>query len=68
MNSFKEAIAKTNFRLIALTIFIFTSCTPLISLYDATAYRDATSLKVDSLLVMSEATSPYILHEMEVTN
>ena len=51
---------------IPIIIFVFTSCTPLISQFDATAYRDATSLKVDSLLVMSEATTSYKLHKKEV--
>ncbi len=67
MELFRRTLAKANFRFIPLIIFIFTSCTPLISQFDATAYRDATSLKVDSLLVMSEATTPYKLHEREVS-
>ena len=66
MELFRRTLAKANFRFIPLIIFIFTSCTPLISQFDATAYRDATSLKVDSLLVMSEATTQYKLHEKEV--
>ena len=57
----------TRFHLIPLAVLIFTSCTPLISEFDATAYRDATSLKVDSLAVMSEATTPYKLHGKEVS-
>lgn len=48
--------------------FIFVSaCSPIISQFDATAYRDATSLKVDSLVIMSEATDPYKLHAQEVS-
>ncbi len=41
-------------------------CSPLISQFDATAYRDATSLKVDSLVIMGEATDPYKLHSQDV--
>ena len=68
MKLFRRTLVKTKFRFISLIIFIFTSCcTPLISQFDATAYRDATSLKVDSLSVMSEATTPYKLHEKEVS-
>lgn len=46
MKLFRRALLKTKFRFIPLIIFIFTSCTPLISQFDATAYWDATSLKV----------------------
>lgn len=62
----KSFFDRFNFLLVLLNIFLFAGCTPLISQFDATAYRDATSLKVDSLLIMTEGTTPYNLHEKEV--
>jgi len=46
-------------------IFIL-GCSPLISQFDATAYRDATSLKVDSLVIMDDATDSYKSHSHDV--
>ncbi|MHB1563284.1 MAG: hypothetical protein ACYCXP_04210 [Leptospirillum sp.] len=51
---------------IIISILLLTGCTPLISQFDVTAYRDATSLKVDSLVIMSEATTSYTLHSDKV--
>lgn len=45
---------------------LIVGCSPLISQFDATSYRDATSLKVDSLVIMGEATDPYRLHSHDV--
>ena len=67
MKFFRKSLRATRFHLIPLAVLVLTSCTPLISQFDATAYRDATSLKVDSLAVMSEATTPYKLHGKEVS-
>lgn len=42
------------------------SCPPSISLFDETAYQKATSLKVESLRLMDQATEPYREHQTEV--
>ena len=67
MKFFGKSLRTTRFHLIPLTVLVLTSCTPLVSQFDATAYRDATSLKVDSLAVMNEAATPYKLHRKEVS-
>lgn len=54
------------FFFLSLGFILILGCSPLISQFDATAYRDATSLKVDSLVIMSEATDSYRLHSQEV--
>jgi hypothetical protein len=48
-----------------ITLFAFSACSPLISSYDQYSYTQTTSLKVDALNLMSEATQDYKLHESE---
>ncbi len=48
------------------SILISTGCSPLISNFDQFAYRQITSLKVDALSLMDEATSDYASHAAEV--
>lgn len=64
----KRELMRNCLRLFFLSMgFIFVlGCSPLISQFDATAYRDATSLKVDSLVIMNKATTSYKLHSQEV--
>jgi len=49
-----------------LSLFFLASCTPLIGPYSPTAYQNATSLKAETLALMSKATTPYALHEQKV--
>lgn len=42
------------------------TCSPLISQFSPVAYEQATSLKVDALALMSQATEPYPKHEADV--
>ena len=44
-------------RILALAIVI-AGCSPSISLYDATAYENATDLKAEAVLLLAEATGP----------
>lgn len=48
------------------SILISTGCSPIISNFDQFAYRQITSLKVDALSLMDEATSDYANHAAEV--
>lgn len=49
-----------------ITLVAFSGCSPLISTYDQYAYTQTTSLKVDALNLMGEATENYKDHEAEV--
>jgi hypothetical protein len=56
-------------RLVALSLFVvasLTACSPTISTFSATAYEQATALKVESRALMGEATEPYEAHAAEV--
>lgn len=44
-------------RALALAV-VLAGCAPSISLYDATAYENATDLKAEAVLLMAEATGP----------
>ena len=62
---------RSHYRLTILTSPLFvalglSSCAPHISPFSQTAYRQATSLKVESLELMNEATTPYEEHEQDV--
>lgn len=48
------------------SILISTACSPIISNFDRFAYKQITSLKVDALSLMDEATSDYASHAAEV--
>lgn len=52
--------------LLALVTATLAACGPTISKFNATAYEQATSLKVESLALMEEATQPYDEHASEV--
>jgi hypothetical protein len=45
---------------------VSTGCAPTIAPYSATAYEQATSLKVESLALMDRATDPFARHAEEV--
>lgn len=47
---------------LGLLIFLAAACSPAISTFNATAYDQATSLKVEALALMEEATNPYADH------
>lgn len=51
--------------LVLITISAW-SCAPTISLYDQHAYQETTSVKVDALDLMSQATDEYQAHAKEV--
>ena len=52
--------------LLALVTATLSVCGPTISQFNATAYEQATSLKVESLALMEEAAQPYDEHASEV--
>ncbi|MBL0736751.1 hypothetical protein JI750_07645 [Flavobacterium sp. GN10] len=48
--------------------FLFASCSSTkTALYDQYSYQKTTEIKVETEKLMSEATSPYVLHQKEVT-
>lgn len=49
-----------------LPLCLLLGCSPLMSTFDQTAYTQATSIKVDALNLMDEATENYSTHETEV--
>jgi hypothetical protein len=53
--------------LVPLLAALLTAC-PTISSYSETAYRYATTLKVESLALMEKATDPYADHATEAAN
>lgn len=55
-------------RLLCLIVaaVVVSACGPTISKYNATAYKQATSLKVESTSLMEEATEPYKKHAEDV--
>lgn len=44
------------------------ACSPLIGPYSPTAYKNATSLKADTLALMDKATEPYSKYEQKVNS
>lgn len=50
---------------IVVGLLLIAGCTPLISPFDQYSYTQTTSLKVEALSVMGEATEDYSLHESE---
>ena len=48
-----------------ITLLAFSGCASLISSHDQYSYTQTTSLKVDALNLMSEATEDYKLHKAE---
>lgn len=54
------------FLLVAAFLFFMAACAPLIGPYSPTAYRNATSLKADTLALMDKATEPYSKYQQKV--
>lgn len=52
--------------LLASWVITFSACGPTISTFNAEAYDQATSLKVEALALMEEATTPYRKHAAAV--
>jgi hypothetical protein len=48
-----------------IILLVFSSCSPLIAGYDQYSYTQTTSLKVDALNLMGEATEDYKQHEAD---
>ena len=66
---FPRPSSADRFHLVILSLFVaatFTACGPTISKFNATAYEQATSLKVESLALMETATEPYSSHAADV--
>jgi hypothetical protein len=59
---------QVNMRLLLFSagIFFILGCQPLISLYDQYSYQETTSIKVDALKMISQATSSYKKHISEI--
>jgi hypothetical protein len=51
---------------LVLVLSILAACSNLIAVYSQTAYEQATSIKAESLVLMSKATEPYSQHAQEV--
>lgn len=49
-----------------LSLLILCSCSPRISLYDQYAYTQVTSIKIDALMVMQEASESYTSHISDI--
>jgi len=52
--------------LVPCLLLFLAACAPLIAGYSLEAYRNATSLKAETLALMAEAGEPYAQHEDEV--
>lgn len=59
-------IADERIYAIAIAAFLTAACTPLIAPFDAIAYQNATSVKVEALSVMAEAKEPISNHRTQV--
>lgn len=59
----KLKISNTRSFLLVAIFTVASGCTPLISKYDQYSYTQTTSLKVDALNLMGEATEDYKQHE-----
>jgi len=53
-------------RAVPVLALLLATCAPTISPFSATAYEQATSLKVDALALMGKATEPYRKHGDDV--
>lgn len=53
--------------LLFLLIYFLSSCSPLISRYNEFVYQETTSLKVDALKIMDQATDSFPLHKTAIT-
>jgi hypothetical protein len=51
---------------LVLVVSILAACSNLIAVYSQTAYEQATSIKAESLVLMSKATEPYSQHAQQV--
>ena len=51
---------------LAALLLCFDACTPLIGPYSPTAYKNATSLKAETLALMDRATTPYADNEKKI--
>ena len=49
-----------------LLIHCFSNCSPLISRYNEYVYQQTTSLKVDALKLMDEATDSFAVHKADI--
>lgn len=54
------------FILVSASLLWLAACAPLIGPYSPTAYKNATSLKADTLSLMDKATEPYSKYEKKV--
>jgi hypothetical protein len=51
---------------ISVLFICLAACAPLIGPYSPTAYKNATSLKAETLVLMDKATEPYAKYEQKV--
>jgi len=66
---FRARTARRRFLLVALaTILLLSGCASTIAVYDAKAYENATSLKVETLALMDSAGDVYAQHTEAVTD
>jgi hypothetical protein len=66
MSTFIRMKIKTHLIYCFIAILCFSGCSPLIANYDQYSYTQTTSLKVDAVNLMGEATEDYKQHEAEV--
>lgn len=52
--------------LVALLMLFIAACTPLIAPYSLEAYKNATSLKAETLAMIGESGDPFSAHEADV--
>ncbi len=52
--------------IVAILALMIAACTPLIAGYSLEAYRNATSLKAETLAVIGQADQPFAAHAQEV--
>jgi hypothetical protein len=57
---------QTSFQWILPLLLCVAACAPLIGPYSPTAYKNATSLKAETLALMDKATEPYSKYEQKV--
>ena len=58
--------SKCNISAVFLTVLFIVGCTPLIGAYSPTAYKNATSLKAETLAIMLEANEPFNDHKASI--
>jgi hypothetical protein len=61
-----QILRNARFWIVAWLVSWLAACAPLIGPYSAVAYQNATSLKAETLALMSKATEPYDQHAKEV--